>query len=363
MARRFGLGACARALLRPRGPGRPGAWPGMTASVWSTAGARPGLEHPTGPTGPGGRTCASRHTSPSSGLSSRGSSAGVRRVGAAASAAHPWCRVPPAGGAAEDGGLALACGGGPVRASRQAWHGGPVAHPGASHATSHGDHRRRPARGETTPPRRGLPPTHVGARRRGHRRVARQRTRQRWAVGVEHVGRSLVRRGQAPVGTCLPTPLPGVGWSAGARRWRRWPHDRPCCARVGGIWYAQTLQPGRTPRVCPVVVMRPRWRRAPRAYATGVSPRCRSGRGGSTRVRSPHSASLGTATAWTPRRDGAPRRRAGSARLPRRMPCWCSTREAVGVCGHRLDIFRTTMCGAGGGLTTALRHRGGAGLP
>jgi uncharacterized membrane protein (DUF4010 family) len=27
--------------------------------------------------------------------------------------------------------------------------------------------------------------------------------------------------------------------------------------------------------------------------------------------------------------------------VPRRMPCWCSTREAVGVCGHRLDIFRT----------------------
>jgi len=93
MARRSGLGACARPLLRPREPGQPGAWPGMTASVWSTAGARPGLEHPTGPTGPGGRTCASRHTSPSSGLSSRGPSAGVRRVGAAASAAHPWCRV------------------------------------------------------------------------------------------------------------------------------------------------------------------------------------------------------------------------------------------------------------------------------
>jgi hypothetical protein len=27
--------------------------------------------------------------------------------------------------------------------------------------------------------------------------------------------------------------------------------------------------------------------------------------------------------------------------VPRRMPCWCSTREVVGVFGHRRDIFRT----------------------
>jgi hypothetical protein len=105
----------------------------------------------------------------------------------------------------------------------------------SARASTHGDQRRRePPRGEADAgPGAGCRTGRqsvVRGRRPVGSRAPRQRTRQRWAVGVEHVGRSLVRRGQAPVGTCLPTPLPGVVWSAGARRWRRWHHDRPCFA-------------------------------------------------------------------------------------------------------------------------------------